>query len=87
MTGEWANGMTKEPIEIIPVDSSIQLRPESRIRFSKRYPIEMNVKVKDIGRVHPNHLSLLWQYWNDEDHAQREESQQVEFQQEFQQQG
>jgi hypothetical protein len=57
--------MTKQPIEIIPVDSSICLRSESRIRFGKTYPIEKNVKVKDIGQVHPGHVSKLLQYWSD----------------------
>jgi hypothetical protein len=62
--------MTKEPIEVEPVDSSITIRPESRIRFGKTYPIEMNVKVKDIGRVASHHLSKLLRYWTDEDQAQ-----------------
>ena len=63
LPGEYDSGMTKEPIEITPVDTSIVLRPESRIRFGKTYPIEKNVKVKDIGQVNPNHLSKLFQYW------------------------
>lgn len=56
--------MTEQPIEIIPVDASICLRSESRIRFGKTYPIEKNVKVKDIGQVHPSHLGKLLQYWS-----------------------
>jgi hypothetical protein len=62
--------MIKEPIEIEPLDSSIRIRRESRIRFGKTYPIEKNVKVKDIGRVHPSHKSKLLQYWTDEDEAE-----------------
>jgi hypothetical protein len=58
--------MDKEPLQVEPVDGAMQMRPESRIRFGKTYPIEMNVKVKDIGRVHPGQLSTLLQYWNDE---------------------
>ena len=58
--------MNKEPIEIEPVDPNMTMRSESRIRFSKTYPIEMNVKVKDIGRVSPGQLSTLIQYWGDE---------------------
>jgi hypothetical protein len=64
--------MTKEPIEIEPVDSSIKIRTESRIRFGKTYPIEMNVKVKDIGRVQQRHLSKLLKYWNDEEQVQND---------------
>jgi len=58
--------MIKEPIEIEPVDSTMTLKSDSRIRFGKVYPIEMNVKVKDIGRVSLSHLSLLQQYREDE---------------------
>jgi hypothetical protein len=65
LPGEYESGMTKQPIEIVPVDSSIALRSESRIRFGKMYPIEKNVKVKDIGLVHQNYLGKLLQYWAD----------------------
>ncbi|CAN9477597.1 unnamed protein product [Alternaria alternata] len=70
LPGEYESGMVKKPIEIVPVDSSITLRSESRIRFGKTYPIEKNVKVKDIGMVHPNHLGKLFQYWTDRSQAQ-----------------
>ncbi|RYN75555.1 hypothetical protein AA0117_g6212 [Alternaria alternata] len=70
LPGERESGMIKQPIEIVPVDSSITLRSESRIRFGKTYPIEKNVKVKDIGMVHPNHLGKLSQYWTDRSQAQ-----------------
>jgi hypothetical protein len=65
LRGEWQAGMTKEPIEIIPVDGSVCLRYDSRIRFDKTYPIEKNVKVKDIGKVHPGHVGKLLRYWSD----------------------
>lgn len=58
--------MNKEPIQVQPVDGAMYMRPESRIRFGKMCPIEMNVKVKDIGRVHAGRLITLLQYWNDE---------------------
>ncbi|CAN9461435.1 unnamed protein product [Alternaria alternata] len=73
LPGEYESGMTKEPIEIIPVDSSMTLRRESRVRFGKTYPIEMNVKVKDIGQVHPDHLTKLVQYWSDEEDLSRDD--------------
>ncbi|CAN9239027.1 unnamed protein product [Alternaria alternata] len=59
--------MVKQPIEIVPADASVGMRLESRIRFGKIYPIEKNVKVKDIGQVHRDHLSRLLQYWRDWD--------------------
>ena len=64
--GEYESGMSKEPIEIVPVDSTITMRPEARIRFSKKYPIEMNVKVKELGSVHPDHMSKLLMYCKDD---------------------
>jgi len=68
--GEYENGMDKEAIQIEPVASSIYLTSNSRIRFGKTYPIEKNVKVKDIGQVHPGHIGKLLQYWKDEDQDQ-----------------
>ncbi|KAJ4311103.1 hypothetical protein N0V94_008119 [Neodidymelliopsis sp. IMI 364377] len=65
LDGEYQNGMIKDPIEVIPVDYDLRMKPESRIRFSKTFPIEMNIKVKDIGRVHPEHISKLLEYWNE----------------------
>ncbi|CAN9173373.1 unnamed protein product [Alternaria sp. RS040] len=65
LPGEWQAGMTKEPIEIIPADSGVRLRYDSRIRFGKTYPIEKNVKIKDIGQVHPGHVGKLLRYWSD----------------------
>lgn len=67
LPGEYGSGMTKMPIEIVPVDSSITLRRESRVRFGKTYPIEMNVKVKDIGRVEASQLGRLLRYWESEE--------------------
>jgi hypothetical protein len=63
LQGEWAAGMTKDPIEVVPTDSTLIMKRESRIRFSKTVPVEMNVKVKDIGRVHFDHMSKLVSYW------------------------
>ncbi|KAI2475428.1 hypothetical protein Ptr902_13114 [Pyrenophora tritici-repentis] len=51
LPGEVEGGMTKAPIEVEPADPAMTLKTDSRIRFGKIYPIEMNVKVKDIGRV------------------------------------
>ena len=55
--------MNKEPIEIMPAnDNTLQMNTGSRIRFSKTYQVEMNVKVKDVGQVNPHHLSKLLRY-------------------------
>ncbi|KAF2846789.1 hypothetical protein T440DRAFT_492506 [Plenodomus tracheiphilus IPT5] len=64
--GEYEGGMDKEPIQIDPANMALSLRRDSRIRFSKTYPIEMNVKIKDIGLVKPEYRSLLLQYWGEE---------------------
>lgn len=57
--------MEKDPIRIIPTDSSETMARESRVRFGKTFSIEMNVKVKDIGRVAPEDLSKLVSYWRE----------------------
>ena len=64
--GEYESGMTKEPIEVVPAEPDLRIRRESRIRFGKVYPIEMNVKVKDIGRVREDQISALLKYWREE---------------------
>ncbi|CAN9175411.1 unnamed protein product [Alternaria alternata] len=69
MPGDYGIGGTTEPIEIVPVDASLQLRRESRIWFGKTYPIEKNVKAKDVGQVHPGHVGKLVKYWNDRHHG------------------
>ena len=65
--GEYESGMTKEPIEVVPAEQNLSIRRESRIRFGKVYPIEMNVKVKDIGRVRDDQISTLLSYWLQEE--------------------
>ncbi|KAF2267705.1 hypothetical protein CC78DRAFT_565900 [Lojkania enalia] len=65
LQGEY--GITKEPIEIEPANPSLQMESASRLRLGKTYSIEWNVKVKDIGRVIPEHMSRLVRYWKDED--------------------
>lgn len=67
MQGEYESGMTKEPIEVIPSTPEEKMHPASRIRFGKIFPVECNVKVKDIGMVHPDHIPKLIKYWKDED--------------------
>lgn len=40
------------------------LSTASRIFFGIHHPIQHNVKVKDIGQVHPDHIRNLLGYWN-----------------------
>lgn len=57
------HGISKEPIEVVPVDNTINMDPASRVRFGKTYSIEWNVKVKDIGKVSPKYMPRLNRYW------------------------
>lgn len=63
LEGEFERGMTKDPIEIMPTEPGLTLPPSCRLRFGKTYPVEWNVKVKDIGKVAPEHLTKLVEYW------------------------
>jgi hypothetical protein len=38
----------------------------SRLHYSKAWPVEMNVKVKDIGDVDPVDLGNLLRYYQEE---------------------
>jgi hypothetical protein len=64
--GEYGNGMTMEPIEIVPADATVDFHPASRLRFNKTFPIEWNVKVKEIGRVASHDLVKMSRYWQQE---------------------
>lgn len=44
-------------------------KPTSRLHYSKVYPIEMNVKVKEIGMVCPADLDCLIAYYNQENNV------------------
>jgi hypothetical protein len=58
--------LEKLPVCINPVDASIRMDKASRLHYGKPYPIEMNVKVKDIGNVDPQDLSNLLRYYREE---------------------
>ncbi|KAI4622179.1 hypothetical protein J4E83_004919 [Alternaria metachromatica] len=38
----------------------------SRIYFAIHHPIQYNVKVKNLGHVHPDYLPTFLGYWNQE---------------------
>lgn len=71
LEGEY--GIEKEPIEVVPSNATEIMEPASRIRFGKTFPVEWNVKVKDIGMVHRAHMSKLIRYWKEEDFYDSEE--------------
>jgi hypothetical protein len=58
--------LEKQPICIEPADANIRMGAASRLHYSKAYPVEMNVKVKDIGDVDPQDLSNLLRYYREE---------------------
>ncbi|KAF2741639.1 hypothetical protein M011DRAFT_454496, partial [Sporormia fimetaria CBS 119925] len=58
------NGMTMDPIEIEHTsDPRATLKPASRLHLGMTYPVQWNVKVKDIGMVSQAHLKKLKKYW------------------------
>ncbi|OAL51759.1 hypothetical protein IQ07DRAFT_506185 [Pyrenochaeta sp. DS3sAY3a] len=66
--GEYERGMTKQPIEVEPAhrsDPNLLMKRESRIRFSKQFAIEMNVKVKDLGHVRSEYMSTFLNYYRE----------------------
>ncbi|KAF2843243.1 hypothetical protein M501DRAFT_1028057 [Patellaria atrata CBS 101060] len=57
------NGLRKEPIQIEIKDSGCTLLPTSRLNLGINYPIQHNVKVKDMGQVKKDHLHRLINSW------------------------
>jgi len=64
--GEYELGLTKRAICIDPADSRVVIHTASRLHYAKAYPVEMNVKVKDIGDVAPEDLSYVITYYTAE---------------------
>ncbi|KAF1971093.1 hypothetical protein BU23DRAFT_472056 [Bimuria novae-zelandiae CBS 107.79] len=65
LPGEYEAGLIKKPICIIPANGSIGIQTASRVHYCKAYPIEMNVKVKNIGDVAPDDLSDFIRYYQE----------------------
>ncbi|KAH4177157.1 hypothetical protein HBH98_180920 [Parastagonospora nodorum] len=55
--------LVKAPICIVMNEGVGSLPPASRIRFGIHHPIQYNVKVKDLGYVHPNEVPRFLGYW------------------------
>ncbi|KAL8708496.1 MAG: hypothetical protein Q9220_006654 [cf. Caloplaca sp. 1 TL-2023] len=62
-TNPEEHGMSKTAIKVLPVGSDVTLHPMSRVNLGKTYSIEMNNKVKEIGRVDPKSLNKLITSW------------------------
>ena len=60
------NGMTKNPIKVLPTTPDQKLDPLSRINFAKVYTVEHNVRVMPVGQVSPGSMHLLVTYWQNE---------------------
>ena len=53
----------KDPIRIVATDASQYLDPLSRIHYAKPYPVEHNVKVREVGMVSQrDHRKVLGYY-------------------------
>lgn len=48
---EGEKNLNKDPIQIVATDASQYLDPLSRIHYAKPYPVEHNVKVREVGMV------------------------------------
>jgi hypothetical protein len=60
--------LEKEPVCIIMSPEQQPLNIDFRIFFGMQHPIQYNVKVKDLGSVHPDHLTRFLGYWAMEHH-------------------
>ena len=61
--------LRKDAINIIPVNPAEKLDALSRVNLAKTFPVEHNVKVKEVGKVHPAHLKKLIGYWKNLTHT------------------
>lgn len=55
--------MRNDPIAVEPAEENASMHWASRINFGKTVAVEKNVKVKDLGRVKPEHMSNLIKFW------------------------
>jgi hypothetical protein len=51
------------PLEIVIENESVDFNPLSRLDFGKIYTIHFNWKVRTMGRIEPNSLKLLEEYF------------------------
>lgn len=55
--------LEKKSIAVVPAGSGVRLAPASRINFGIQYPIQHNVKVKDLGTVCGEDMPYLIGYF------------------------
>ncbi|KZM25422.1 uncharacterized protein EKO05_0000502 [Ascochyta rabiei] len=68
-SGEAEQGLVKDPIMIMPTDANEAMDPSSRLRYGKMYPIEWNVKFRDVGMVSPRDRTKLMRYFKESQQA------------------
>lgn len=57
--------MNKVPLKVDLFSPSEKLDEKSRINLGKPYPIEWNVKVKEIGQLDKSSTQKMIAYWKD----------------------
>ncbi|KAI4633817.1 uncharacterized protein J4E87_000983 [Alternaria ethzedia] len=65
--------LRKSPIPIVMEENNKALAYASRIFFAVHHPIQYNVKVKNLGHVHPDYLPTFLGYWNQENSDSRQD--------------
>jgi hypothetical protein len=70
-------GMSKPPIAVVMSAKVPKLHIASRIYYGIHHPIQYNVKVKEIGRVLPQHLPILIGNWKAEDEGETQQAAEV----------
>ncbi|KAF1832454.1 hypothetical protein BDW02DRAFT_502913, partial [Decorospora gaudefroyi] len=58
--------LSKSPISVVMNEGECHLSTASRIYFGIHHPIQYNVKVKDLGYVHPDWMSVFLDHWRAE---------------------
>jgi hypothetical protein len=67
----------KPSIAVIMTPGEPTLHIASRIYYGIHHPTQYNVKVKDIGQVHPDHLPTLIGNWRSEDDSETRQAAEV----------
>ena len=69
--------LSKEPICIIMKDGVPLLSSASRVFFGIHHSVQYNIKVKELGHVHPDHLPNLLGYWHMENEGETQQPAEV----------
>jgi hypothetical protein len=71
--------LQKTPIAVIMNTNERPLSIASRIYFGIHHPIQYNVKVKDLGYVHPESMATFSGYWKMENGTTPEQGLEVTY--------